>query len=244
MSSTCDAPPLLSDLSEFVLGLGFGPITVILNISVLKFSVFSCWWFLHEQTNGRLTVWATATTPQVLLTLDPLKLLWQNPKYTPKLIHLSFLPPLFLLSSLPIRWWVCWTREVCHISRKATMPSPRWRAASSPPPAWPPAAASAWITSRAWRVWPAFPPCRLCPRCPAPSPTAPPPTAHRATPSTTWHPTSTASTDKVRSIDFAFLFPPFSSTPRQMVKLKSNQINIMCNTIIRGVDKIIKADKQ
>lgn len=119
-----------------------------------------------------------------------------------------------LLSFLRIRWWVCWTRAVCHISPKATTPSHLWRAASSPLLACPPAAASVWITSRAWKVWPVFPPCRLCPPCPALSPTVPPPTAHQATLLTMWHPTSTASTDKVRSIDFTFLFSLFASTPR------------------------------
>lgn len=157
----------------------------------------------------KLTVLTSATLLKVLLTLGPFTVLWQNKNY------FNFqLSPSSLLSFPLIRWWVCWTRAVCHISPKATTPSPLWRAASSPLPAWPPAAASAWITSRAWRVSPAFPPCRLCHPYPAPSPTAPPPTAHRATPLTTWRPTSTASTDKVRSIDSAFLFSPFTSTPR------------------------------
>lgn len=118
----------------------------------------------------------------------------------------------YLLSFLPTRWWVCWIRAVCPISPKATMPSPLWRGPSSPLLAWRPAAASAWITSRAWRVSPVSPPCRLCPLCPAPSHTAPPPTVRRATPWTMWRPTSMASTDKVRSIDFTFLFSLFTST--------------------------------
>lgn len=110
---------------------------------------------------------------------------------------------------LPFRWWVCWTLEVSPTSHRVTMPSPHWRAAWSPLLAWRPAAASAWTISRAWRVSPASRPCPPSPRCPAPSPTARPPTARQATPSTMWRPTSTASTDKVRSIDFTFsLFYP------------------------------------
>lgn len=132
----------------------------------------------------------------------------QNQSQNLSHFHYSFFVSIFSL----IRWWVCWTLVACHISPKATTPSPLWRAVSSPLPAWPPAAASAWITSRVWRVWPVFPPCRLCPPCPAPSPTAPLPTAHRATLSTMWRPTSTASTDKVRSIDFIFLFSHFITT--------------------------------
>lgn len=42
-------------------------------------------WFLHEQTRGRSTALATATN-QVLLTLGPFTELWQNTKYTPRLI--------------------------------------------------------------------------------------------------------------------------------------------------------------
>lgn len=118
----------------------------------------------------------------------------------------NFFPLLFIFFLFCFRWWVCWTPGVFHISPKATMPFHLWQAAWSPLLAWPPAVASAWTISRAWRVWPVSPPCRLCPLCPAPSLTAHPPTAHRATPSTTWRPTSTASTDKVRSIDFTFSF--------------------------------------
>lgn len=135
-----------------------------------------------------------------------------------------------VLSCRSIRWWVCWTQVVYHTNPKATTPSPLWRAVWNPLPAWPPAAASAWITSRVWRVWPAYPPCRLCPPCPAPSPTALPPTAHRATPSTTWPPTSTASTDKVRSIDFTLLLFPFMTTlGRRLCLKKCKQFNIKMN---------------
>lgn len=180
---------------------------------------------LSKQMDGdQHAVFAHSQHKLTVLATDPAN----NGRILPGL-HLSVF---LLLLLLRIRWWACWTRAACHISLRATTPSPLWRAALSPPPAWPPAAASAWITSRAWRVWPAFPPCRPCPPCPAPSPTAPPPTAHRATPSTTWRPTSTASTDKVRSIDFDF----FSSTsaPRQIFKKAVHNVFLIDWFIVSG----------